>query len=271
VEKRLVRLRDEAGARGLADRISRLPVEFQPFFNDFRDHVSEQAKAYVASTPRPKSPLQFRDFVLGFLKQIAVPIDLVQRVVIATAYRWPLPRAEHTAKATTGIVSFGTASYGQTIAYGSALTATAGALTIGVVGEMLELYVVASARTSAYRWAGLHPGETVIASDLEQIFGSKHLLAAGTTRHVGDEYFTALLDLFEHAVVDNIAVPLLGPLRGGYRSFRNVGFAFDTPLTRIAPGDNQAAPTKTSPLPFRELLAKFEQSQLPPGLGWSPT
>ena len=104
------------------------------------------------------------------------------------------------------------------------------------------------------------------------MIGSKHLLAAGTRRHVGDEYLTALLDLLEHAVIDSIVVPLIGPIRGGYRSYRNVGLAFDTPLTRIAPSENHAPPTGLSELPpFRELLAQFERfRQLPPSLGWTP-
>jgi hypothetical protein len=257
----------------LSDRIARLPENVQPFLDDFRDYVAEEAKAYVASTPRPKTPGQFKAFVAGFLARITVPLDLVQRVVIAAAYRWPLPHAEGVTKTATGLVSAGTAGYGQTIAYGSALTATAGALTVGVVGEIVELYAMASARTSAYQWAGLSPGEAVIAGDLEQILGSKHMLAAGTRRHIGDEYITALLDLVEHAVVDNVAVPVVGPLRGGYRSFRNVGLAYDTPLTRSAGDDRHAPPARTPAIvpAFRELLARFEERrQLPAGLGWAP-
>ena len=246
----------------------------QPFVDEFRAHIAEEAKAYVASTARPKTAGQFKAFVAGFLARITVPLDLVQRVVISAAYRWPLPHAEGVTKTATGLVSAGTAGYGQTIAYGSALTATAGALTVGVVGEIVELYAVASARTSAYQWAGLYPGEATIASDLEQILGSKHLLAAGTRRHMGDEYMTALLDLVEHAVIDNVTVPLIGPLRGGYRSFRNVGLAFDTPLTRFAGDESNTPPSRTKTAgipPFREMLAKFEERrQLPPGLGWTP-
>lgn len=262
---------ERAGSRNLSERISRLPENVQPFLDDFRAHIGEEAKAYVASTPRPRTPAQFKEFVAGFLARIAVPLDLVQRVVIAAAYRWPLPHAQNVTKAATGIVSAGTAGYGQTIAYGSALTATAGALTVGVVGEIAELYAVASARTSAYRWAGLYPGDEVIAGDLEQILGTKHMLAAGTTRHLGDEYMTALLDLLEHAVIDSVAVPLIGPLRGGYRSYRNVALAFDTPLTRLAPDEQHRPPDKTTAMPrFRELLAIFEGSRaLPPGLGWT--
>jgi len=260
-------------ARTVSDRIARLPENVQPFVNDFRDYIGEEARAYMASTPRPKTPRQFKAFVAGFLARIAVPLDLVQHVVIAAAYRWPLPHAENVTKAATGLVSAGTAGYGQTIAYGSALTATAGALTVGVVGEIVELYAVASARTAAYQWAGIYPGEAVIAGDLEQILGSKHMLAAGTRRHVGDEYVTALLDLIEHAVIDNVAVPVVGPLRGGYRSYRNVGLAFDTPLTRSV-GDEQRPPPSRTPAAvpaFRELLAQFrERRALPAGLGWTP-
>jgi hypothetical protein len=260
--------------RGLSERMSRLPENFQPFLDEFRAHISEEAKEYVRITPRPRTPRQFKLFVAGFLRRIAVPLDLVQRVIIAAAYRWPLPHAERVTQTATGIVSAGTAGYGQTIAYGSALTATAGALTVGIVGEMLELYAVASARTSAYQWAGLYPGEAVIANDLEQIMGSKQLLAAGTRRHVGDEYLTALLDILDHAVINSVAVPLVGPVRGGYRSFRNVGLAFDTPLTSVAGDQNHAPPDRApSILPtFRELLERFEaRRELPPNLGWTPT
>ena len=258
--------------RALSERIARLPDNVQPFLDDFRDHIGEEAKAYVASTPRPKTPGQFKAFVAGFLARITVPLDLVQHVVIAAAYRWPLRHAESVTKTATGLVSAGTAGYGQTIAYGSALTATAGALTVGVVGEIIELYAVASARTSAYQWAGIYPGEEVIAGDLEQILGSKHMLAAGTRRHVGDEYVTALLDLVEHAVIENVAVPLVGPVRGGYRSFRNVGLAYDTPLTRTAGDENKSPPSRTPAIvpAFRELLPRFaERRQLPPELGWT--
>jgi len=167
----------------------------------------------------------------------------------------------------------GRAGYGQTIAYGSALTATAGALTVGVIGEIVELYAVASAPTAAYQWAGLYPGEDVIAGDLEQILGSKHMLAAGTRRHVGDEYITALLDLLEHAVIENVAVPLVGPVRGGYRSFPNVGLAVHTPLPPTPGDENPPPPSRTAAVvpAFRELLARFEERrQLPPELGWQP-
>jgi hypothetical protein len=259
--------------RSVSDRIARLPDHIQPFVNDFRDHIGEEAKAYVASTPRPKTPGQFKAFVAGFLTRIAVPLDLVQHVVIAAAYRWPLPHAENVTKTATGLVSAGTAAYGQTIAYGSALTATAGALTVGVVGEIVELYAVASARTAAYQWAGVYPGEAVIAGDLEQILGSKHMLAAGTRRHVGDEYVTALLDLLEHAVIENVAVPIVGPVRGGYRSFRNVGLAFDTPLTRTVGDENNPPPSRTPAFvpAFREALERFrDRNALPAGLDWSP-
>jgi hypothetical protein len=258
--------------RGLSARIARLPENVQPFLNDFRNHIGDEAKAYVASTPRPKTPRQFKAFVAGFLARITVPLDLVQHVVIAAAYRWPLPHAEGATKTATGLVSAGTAGYGQTIAYGSALTATAGALTVGVVGEIVELYAMASARTSAYQWAGLYPGEAVIAGDLEQILGSRHMLAAGTRRHVGDEYITALLDLVEHAVIENVAVPVVGPLRGGYRSYRNVGLAFDTPLSRTVGDENNPPPSRTPAVvpAFRALLAQFrERRQLPAGLGWT--
>jgi hypothetical protein len=267
-----VRSAERSATRSLSDRIARLPENVQPFLDDFREHIGEEAKAYVASTPRPKTPGQFKAFVAGFLARIAVPLDLVQHVVIAAAYRWPLPHAEGATKTATALVSAGTAGYGQTIAYGSALTATAGALTVGVVGEIVELYAVASARTAAYQWAGLYPGEEVIAGDLEQILGSKHMLAAGTRRHVGDEYVTALLDLLERSVIENVAVPLVGPLRGGYRSFRNVGLAFDTPLTRFAGDENNTPPSRTAAVvpAFRELLARFGgQRTLPPELGWS--
>jgi hypothetical protein len=248
--------------------MSRVPANVQPFLNDFMAHVADEAREYVKSTPRPRSPGQFREFVNAFLARIALPLDLAQQVIIAAAYRWPATTAERVTKAATGVVSAATAGYGQSIAYGSALTATAGALTVGVVGEMIELYATASARTNAYRWAGLYPGEPIITSDLEQILGSKHFLASGTRRHVGDEYVTALLDLLEHAMVDSIVVPFIGPARGAYRSVRNVGLAFDTPLTLLA-GDARRAPSSSPDTlpPFRELLARFESTRrLPPGL-----
>jgi len=248
-------------------RMARVPANVQPFLDDFMTHVAAEARDFVQSTPRPRSPAQFRAFVTAFLARIAVPLDMVQQVLIAAAYRWPAASAERVTKAATGVASAATAGYGQTIAYGSALTATAGALTVGVVGEMIELYAVASARTTAYRWAGLYPGEEVIASDLEQILQSKHLLAAGTRRHVGDEYLTALLDFIEREMVDSIVVPVVGPARAAYRSVRNVGLAFDTPLTRLpADSANVPPPRADVALRFRELLARFEGTrELPPG------
>jgi hypothetical protein len=263
-----VRSRGErADGNWLVQRTSRVPANVQPFLDDFMAYVATEARDYVQSTPRPRSPAQFREFVTAFLARIAVPLEMVQQVIIAAAYRWPAGSAERVTKAATGAASAATAGYGQTIAYGSALTATAGALTVGVVGEMIELYAVASARTTAYRWAGLYPGEQVIAADLEQILRSKHLLAAGTRRHVGDEYLTALLDLIEREMVDSIVVPLVGPARAAYRSVRNVGLAFDTPLTRLADDAPNVPPSRADVvLRFRELLDRFEgPRRLAPG------
>jgi hypothetical protein len=247
--------------------MSRVPANVQPFLDDFMAYVATEARDYVKTTPRPRSPAQFRAFVTGFLTRIAVPLEMVQQVLIAAAYRWPAASAERVTKAATGAASAATAGYGQTIAYGSALTATAGALTVGVVGEMIELYAVASARTTAYRWAGLYPGDQMIASDLEQILRSKHLLAAGTRRHIGDQYVTALLDLIEREMVDSIVVPLVGPARAAYRSVRNVGLAFDTPLTRLPDDAANVPPARADVvLKFRELLDRFEgPRRLPPG------
>jgi len=246
-----------------------MPANVQPFLDDFLTYVATEAKQYVESTPRPKSPAQFRAFVAAFLARIAVPLDMVQQVIIAAAYRWPAPSAQRVTQTATGVASAATAGYGQSIAYGSAFTATAGALTMGVVGEMIELYATASARTTAYRWAALYPGEQVIAADLEQILRSKHLLAAGTRRHVGDEYLTALLDLLERAMIESVVVPLIGPARAAHRSFRNVGRAFDTPLTLLGGDVGHASPTRPAVLPrFGDLLQRFEASRrLPPELG----
>jgi hypothetical protein len=266
-----VRTRQVRGEAGrLVQRMARVPANVQPFLDDFMVYVADEARDYVKSTPRPRSPAQFRAFVTAFLARIAVPLDMVQQVIIAAAYRWPASAPQRVTQAATGAASAATAGYGQSIAYGSALTATAGALTVGVVGEMIELYAIASARTTAYRWAGRHPGEAVIASDLEQILGAKHFLASGTRQHVGDEYLTALLDTLERAMVDSIVVPLLGPARAAYRSVRNVGLAFDTPLTRGDEGVRSSAESAGDLPSFRELLDRFAGRRgLPPGLATS--
>ena len=255
----------------LVQRIARVPANVQPFLDDFMAYVADEAREYVESTPRPRSPAQFRAFVSAFLARIAVPLDMVQQVIIAAAYRWPTSAPQRVTQAATGAASAATAGYGQSIAYGSALTATAGALTVGVVGEMIELYTIASARTTAYRWAGRAPGEAVVGSDLEQILGSKNFLASGTRQHVGDEYLTALLDLLERAMVDGIVVPLIGPARAAYRSVRNVGLAFDTPLTRAGDDAGRASSANGDVLPaFRDVLERFERTRrLPPGFATS--
>ena len=262
-----------AADRHLAERLARLPDNVRPFFEEFRDYVHEEAIDYVKTGNRPRTPRDFKDFIARFLDRIDVPIDAAQRAVITLGYRWPAPLKEAGMKAATTTISAGTAGYGQTIAYGSAMTATVGALTIGVVGEIIELYSFASARTAAYRWAGLYPGEKVVADDLAQILGSKKALVTGTERHVGDEFVTALLDRFAPAVVDSVAVPILGPARAGYRSFRTLKRVYDTPLTKPAEGENYGQPTEApSMIPaFGELLARLKRDpKLPPELGWSP-
>jgi hypothetical protein len=264
-----VRTRPARGeANWLVQRMSRVPANVQPFLSDFMAYVADEAREYVKSTPRPRSPAQFRAFVTAFMTRLAVPIDMVQQVIIAAAYRWPAAAPQRVTQAATGAASAATAGYGQSIAYGSALTSTAGALTVGVVGEMIELYAIASARTTAYRWAGRYPGEAVIASDLEQILGSKHFLASGTRQHVGDEYLTALFDVLERAMVESIVVPIIGPARAAYRSARSVGLAFDTPLTRARDEAGRAPNARPEPIPpFRELFERFERvRRLPPGL-----
>jgi hypothetical protein len=68
-------------------------------------------------------------------------------------------------------------------------------------------------------------------------------------------------------LVDSIVVPLVGPARAAYRSVRNVGLAFDTPLTRLADDAAHGPPPRGDvSLHFRELLARFEGARrLPPG------
>jgi len=259
--------------RFLAERIARLPEEVRPFFEDVRRYVHAEAVEYVRSAQRPRSPREFKDYVARFLARIDGPVDLAQRAVITLGYRWPLRLSERRTMTVTTAVSAGTAGYGQTLAFGSALTATVGALTVGVVGELLELYALASARTNAYRFAGRYPGEKVIADDLAQITGSKRLLAAGTRRHIGDELVTALLDGFEHAVAHSIAVPLVGPARAGYVSFRTLRLVYATPLAELANDEPSQPPSDArSMLPrFDELLEHLRRSPgSRPELGWSP-
>jgi hypothetical protein len=258
----------------LTERLARLPDNVRPFFEEFRDYVHEEAVGYVNGGQRPRTPSDFKDFIARFLERIEIPIDAAQRAVITLGYRWPAPLKESGMKVTTTAISAGTAGYGQTIAYGSVMTATVGALTVGVVGEIVELYAFASARTAAYRWAGLYPGEKVVADDLAQILGSKKALVVGTERHVGDELVTALLDRFAPSVVDSVAVPVLGPARAGYRSFKSLRRVYDTPLTKPAEGESYRQPTEApSMIPtFGELLARLKRnSTLPSELGWSPS
>ena len=259
--------------RRLADRIARLPDNVRPFVEDFRQFVHDEAVEFVKTGQRPRRPREFKDFIGRFLATIEIPVDVAQRAVITLGYRWPAPLKERGMKTATTALSAGTAGYGQTLAYGSALTATVGALTVGIVGEILELYALTSARTSAYRWAGLYPGEKVIADDIAQIVESKRPLVTGTERHVGDELVTALLDRFAPAVVDSVAVPVLGPARAGYRSLRTLNRLYGTPLTQPAEGASYSPPSEPLAMipTFGDLLARMKQHpQGPPELGWAP-
>ena len=259
--------------RFLAERIARLPEEVRPFFEDVRAYVHAEAVEYARTEPRPRSARDFKDFVARFLDRIDAPVDLAQRAVTTLGYRWPLPLGERQTMTVTTAVSAGTAGYGQTLAFGSALTATVGALTVGVVGELIELYALASARTRAYRFAGRYPGEKVIADDLAQVMGSKRLLAAGTRRHVGDELVTALFDSFERAVAHSIAVPLVGPARAGYLSLRSLKRVYDTPLAELADDEPTHPPSDSRvALPrFNDMLEQLRRSPgSPPELGWTP-
>jgi hypothetical protein len=67
-------------------------------------------------------------------------------------------------------------------------------------------------------------------------------------------------------------VPLIGPARAAHRSFRNVGRAFETPLTLLGGDAGHVPQSRPAALPrFGDLLERFETSRrLPLELG-TPT
>jgi hypothetical protein len=258
--------------RMFAERVAHLPEPVQPLFRSLRDYIREQAEEYVRSTPQPHTPLQMKAFLIGFLKQLEFPLEFAQRLMVAAAYRWPLPDNEFRTKAGIAASSAGAAGAGQASAYGSWFNAMVVSLCLGVAGEMIEFYALASARTTTYLRAGIRPGEKVIADDLAQILKSKRMLVRGTTRHVGDEGFSMFLEWVEREISGSILIPVVGPVRSGYRSWNNLSRVYHTPLSD-APSERASAepepPDFVMPT-FAELFARYQRTrggplQLGPG------
>ena len=136
---------------------------------------------------------------------------------VAAGYYLPLP--DKTTWLTAGTGSLVSAAAGETLVWGSAFTATAGGMAIATVSEMLDVYAIASARTQRYRWAQLAPGPEVVRSDLVAILDATGQgFASGTLSQLGLE---ALGELATHAaagMIDDLAVPAYGALRGGWRT-----------------------------------------------------
>jgi hypothetical protein len=258
--------------RHLELRIARLPDAVRPFFEDLHEFIRDEAKDYAKANRARRRPRDFRSFIRRFLELFRDPLDAIQLAVIALGYRVPAPLSERAMKTTAVALSAGATGYGQTLTYGSAFSATAGALTVGVITEMIELYELASARTLAYRWAGLYPGVKVIADDLAQI-ASKDALKTGTLRHVGDEWVGELLGRFGDAVADTMLVPLIGPLHAGYGAWRGLNRAYGVALTKPAEGeDYRRAPESEFSVPtFGDVLAWITTSgRTRNELGWPP-
>jgi hypothetical protein len=246
--------------RHLELRIARLPEAVRPFFEDFHDFVRNEARDYAAENRGRRRPRDFRAFIRRFLELFRDPLDATQLAVITLGYRAPAPLGERAMKTTAVAISAGATGYGQTLTYGSAFSATAGALAVGVVTEMIELYELASARTLAYQWAGLYPGVKVIADDLAQI-SSKDALKVGTLRHVGDELVGELLDRFGEALADTILVPLIGPVHAGYGAWRGLNRAYGLALTKPGEGEDYR----------REPEADFSAPRFGDVLAWAAT
>jgi hypothetical protein len=252
-----------AGARNLQRRIDAVPEWIRPAFGEFRDYVRDQAKAYEEAIPRPNRQ-GLRDYIVGFLGAISAPLELAQAGAIAAGYYLPLP--ERLNRVTAGAPSALSTLAGETIVWGSAFTATAGGLTIATVAEMLDVYAIASLRTTRYRWAQLSPGPAVLRSDVVHILdGPGQGFSRGAVGHLVLEGLGELASLAARGIVSELATPVVGAVRGGLRTRSALRLAQTEPLTPVPPSEVPRRANLSGPPPasFYDWFRRAGPSTLP--------
>jgi hypothetical protein len=240
-----------------------VPEWIRPAFSEFRDYVRDQAKTYEQSSPRPQRQ-GLREYIIGFLGAISAPLELAQAGAIAAGYYLPLP--ERLNRVTAGAPSALSTLAGETIVWGSAFTATAGGLTIATVAEMLDVYSIASLRTTRYRWAQISPGPAVLRSDVVRILDSQgEGFSRSTLGQLAFEGLGELASLAARGIVSELATPVVGAVRGGLRTRSALRLADTEPLTPVPSGEVPSHADLSGPPPasFYDWFRRAGPSTLP--------
>jgi hypothetical protein len=177
-------------------RDEHLPAPIRAELGDLWDGIIADVYDEVAGLRRTKA---FRaEQVARVLARIADRVLQAQRVVIFTAVHYPLPYAGERRHVAFGAASGGAAAAVEEVAaFATAGTAATIAIAAAVVGEVLESYIAASARTGQYREQHWPADPATVVLDLAE--------AAGYTEAVGRRATAALA----HKAVDVLGQALL--------------------------------------------------------------
>jgi hypothetical protein len=227
---------DVAAPRAL--RAARMPPEVRATFRYVWDGVI--ADVYDELRGESRTAHLRRATVKRILERVGVRLQQSQVALIVAGVHYPFP-GNRSGVATAGLTSAGLAGTEGIIAYTSAGTAAAGAVGAAIMGELLEVYLAASARTHQYERFGRSPSAERIVEDLAEVYGAEgragrrtsvesvqwalRQLARRTLPRTGTRFFRAL-------------VPGVGMAVSGAFSVRDVRRVLAVP---VAPVDVEEA------------------------------
>jgi hypothetical protein len=195
---------DTAAPRAL--RAAKLPPEVRATFRYVWNGVI--ADIYDELRGESRTGHLKRSTVSRILERVGLRLQQSQVALIVAGVYYPFP-GQRSGVTTAGLSSAGLAGAEEVIAYSSAGTAAAGAVGAAVMGELLEVYLAASARTRQYRDYGRSPSPERIVEDLAEVYGASgragrrtkiesvqwalRRLAAQTLPRTGSRFFKALI------------------------------------------------------------------------------
>lgn len=209
-----------------------LPAETREIVAGLWDSVVADVWDQIAGAPRRS--LLDRDRITEILAAVADTAQQGERALIVAAVHHPLPGSATWKQATAASLgAAGSAAVSGLAVLGTAGTGAAVALTAAVVGEVLETYVAASARTHQYRHARRAPDPALVAADLAEALGEPGL----NDRRVDRELLARSLAYLARTLVPRTAsrfsrglIPVAGAVAAGGMAGRDVVRVTNLPL-----------------------------------------
>lgn len=252
-----------------------LPAETREVVAGVWDAIVADVWDELAGAPR--RTLFDRERMAEVLGRVADTAQQGERALIVAAVHHPLPGAASWKQATVaGLGAAGSATVAGVVAVGSAGTGAAVAVAAAVVGELLETYVAASARTHQYRQARRAPDPALVASDLAEALGEPGL----ADRRVDRELTARALAFLARTLVPRASgrfaralVPVAGAVAAGGMASRDVLRVTGLPLR--PPNESEVARMADElrtepPPPDVGVLDAFAEPTRPPEGGGRP-